>query len=500
MTQQHFVEKQFVRNITDSNFSRGQQSVVWDIRSNESFIPSESYLKIKYTLTKGDKSELNYSDGVGPNIYLGDSLFQQQEVFINNKSVSRINDYVHQIGAIKNRVYESNDKNNTYGNSLFYPQAELNERVNLVSANRGGYKRIPMLRYTAGGNVNQIPTIAFATAGDPAIYTITLADGAGGLGLEDVRYFLKIGDEILVRNKPIGGDLKTIYTTVLTIPTATTFTVADELLNENPIRIDDSNDRLLIRNKNHVKRRFNKNTFIYKPPLGFFDLSNKLGEGHYEMKLTPNTQSEFERLAIESFVTKTIGSTVNDIKFAINEMVLYLSCYSVQGARECVVKDFICQSQTINTYNLTQKEFEITEPSPILILAFQDNAAGNDSSLSCGKFKIKNDDQNNLSTMYIRYNNLQLPDPQSNPLKTLTEDEMADRYYENLIYANKNILKDSVEPIDVWFEKGIYFLFKYHNPTKTNVIVNVKFSKPFTNNTTSIACLLFSCSTKTTKF
>ena len=42
---------------------------------------------------------------------------------------------------------------------LYYSQSELNERVNLVSANRGGYNRLPMLRYDPGNNANQIPTI-----------------------------------------------------------------------------------------------------------------------------------------------------------------------------------------------------------------------------------------------------------------------------------------------------------------------------------------------------
>jgi hypothetical protein len=201
-------------------------------------------------------------------------------------------------------------------------------------------------------------------------------------------------------------------------------------------------------------------------------------------------------MAIESFVSKTAGT---DYDFKITEMVLYLSCYKEGGKKECSFKEIECQSQTINSNNFTSKEYELIDPACMLAVAFQDNTAGNSSELSQGKFKIRNNIEQSLDLFYIKYNNLQLPDPQSVSIKDNETDTMADRYYENLRYAKKNILKDSVEPIETWYEKGIYMLYSYTQSDNRRVIVNAKFKDAF-NSQNSISCLLFSWIKKHIKY
>ena len=474
--QQIFREVQAVRNVTDSNFPRGQIHIPFSIQSGESFIPSESYLRIKYSLTKGDGTTLLYADGVGPNIYLGDSLFQQQEMYANNKCVSRINDFVHQIGAIKNRVCVPHDFNETYGDSLYLPQAELNERVNLVAQNRGGYERIRGINYAG-----QITIGANNDANK-----VTLAGGINGT--------LNAGDEILVRSVDANRNVTTVITSVLEVADNNNFTTVDDVPDANGGALNTNGDRLLILNKTQAKRRFQNGMLIYKPSLGFFDVDCKIGGGRYDLVLTPNTEAEFQRKAIESFAPKISGPLATNIKFEIKEMVLYISCYDTSGATSCMFKEVECQKQTINSNSLVQKEYELIQPARMLAVAFQDNNSGNASNLSAGKFKITDDVQNSLNLFYIRYNNTQLPDPQSQLVKDGNTDHMVDRYYENLRYAGKNILKYSVEPIDIWFDKGIYFLFKYSKATQRRVIVNTKFTNPFPNadGNRSISCLLFS--------
>ncbi len=476
------------RNNSDTNWPRGSMEYKFDINEDESVSLDESYFRIKYTLSKNNGESLLESDLIGVNMFLGDSLFQQQELFINDKCVSKINDYNHEISSIKHRICESDEKMNTYGNSLYYPQSQLNERINLVSANRGGYKRPLLLNYDDSGDADRVYTIRFIAV-DNFSGDITFASG-GALGVSDVSLIFNVGDELLLRNTILVGPpvvINTFKAQIINIINGTTIRINKKVINEGPVPIKTLNDRLLIRDKNYPIRNYKQNTFCYKPSLGIFDCKQRLGKGKYKWVGVSHPQNDYKRYVIESYVNKVPET---DYNFSIDSMELFLAIYEGKGVRSCSFNEIECQSQTLNTSSYNQKEFELTEPAKMLAVAYQDINAGNDTSFSRSKFKIKNEEELNLSLFYLRYNNIQLPDPQSNPQKTQTIDDIADRYYENLYYAKKSLMKDSVEPIDKWFDRGMYFLYKYDKPTKTRVIVSQRFSKEFTDGNSNV--LLFS--------
>lgn len=130
-----YQEIQPERDVSGDNFTRGNINFNWTMDSSGYFNPHRSYFRIRVKLTASDgTTPLAKSANIGPNMFIGDCLFQAMRMNLNNKIISEISDYVPQVSALKQRMYKSEEELNNYENSTNMAQALHLERVNEVSS------------------------------------------------------------------------------------------------------------------------------------------------------------------------------------------------------------------------------------------------------------------------------------------------------------------------------------------------------------------------------
>ena len=80
MKSSYYQEIQPERDVSGSNFSKGQINFNWTMDSSAYFNPFKSFLKIRFKLYKrvgSNDVSLTQDDGIGINMFLADCLFQQ---------------------------------------------------------------------------------------------------------------------------------------------------------------------------------------------------------------------------------------------------------------------------------------------------------------------------------------------------------------------------------------------------------------------------------------
>lgn len=488
MTNQIFREFQAVRNVTDTNFTRGQLRIPFEIKEG-SFVPDECYLRLKCTFSLVNGTQITQEIGIGPNIFFPSCLFQKEELYCDNDCKSYTHNFNHQINALRTRLFKSDEYLRQMGNSIAYNQPDVQDRVDLVASKNttgniynnlepnlatSGY-RPPYFDYTVA-TPNQI---AFANQASPT-QNITFTAG-DGKPIPDLRDLISVGDRIYFNR---GGELIGTVDAVFKDGVSSSTNPGADVGAANLVQQFRISRKI---KKGLHQRNYKQVTSLYKPTPGFFSVKSKVGVGKYELIMTPFPDNDYRRMAVESFQSRIAGT---DFTFSVDELVLYVSCYPEQGLKSVEFYEIECQSQTVSTNNYNQKEFNLVNPSEYLVVAYQDSQVGQLTNYSTGKFKIKGNEEQNIDLFYLDYNNVQLPNPQWNGSKTSTIDTLTDRYYENYKYAY-GLLQDkkSVESIQDWYDRGLYFLFKYNNPKERRVIVNHKFSTSFTDN--SVSVLLF---------
>ena len=95
------------RDVTLDNFPNGAIHIRWQSSGQKWWCPSRSYIRMRCQLAKQDGSQLNLTDDIAPNMGLCASLFQSAEFRINDKTVSRISDFMPQVDALENRLNKS---------------------------------------------------------------------------------------------------------------------------------------------------------------------------------------------------------------------------------------------------------------------------------------------------------------------------------------------------------------------------------------------------------
>lgn len=105
------------RDVTGQNFSNGEIRFKFDISGSKWVLMNRSYLLFRIKITKGNGTAWKRGDDVAPNMNIAANLFQSCEFRINEKTVSRISDYVPQVSALHTRLNKSDAWLKTIGKS-----------------------------------------------------------------------------------------------------------------------------------------------------------------------------------------------------------------------------------------------------------------------------------------------------------------------------------------------------------------------------------------------
>lgn len=482
------VEIQPHRDVTTTNFASGQIRFRLFLGDNEKWNPYESFFNIRCKLTKANGDLLDHLDGVGANMFMGDSLFQSMKLNCNDICINEQQDYCHQISVLRQRLNKPDQWLETAGKSLNFTQADIKDRIESVSSN-GGYSSLNSLNFDTITD-NHRYTLTAATN------RITVSRNAGGV-LPDVRQAFKLGDEL----RYVQNDASIAKQKIVAFVSATELTVenvpADKVA--AAIALD-----LTVR-KNEDKRNVKEFELMWKPGLGVFqEVHYPLPGGCvYECILTPFPSLVLQRNAIESLASKTPDV---DYKFEVVNMKMHVCKYKYynpqpQADMEISFDQVRCQAQTLNTNSINQKQFDVHPYAHSLTVTYQDNKVGQETQFSRARFKIENDEELNLSRLYMIYANVTLPNPipDINYDESNNKDFLVQRYMETQLYS-KGLMHPSVESIEKWRERGAMYHFKWprgYDKKHEKVTVSQNFRSAFTDKP---QVLLFDWHRKSVKF
>jgi hypothetical protein len=452
------------RDITNNNFPNGAIHFRWQMSGLKRWQPSKSYMRVRCQLGKADGTQLDLSDGIAPNMGLCASLFQSMEFRINDKTVSRVSDFVPQIDALETRLTKSKAWLDSIGASLNFWQPDFKERQLTVASDSSNEIK------------SEVVVQGVDLPGFDATTTIAISADTGlltfGATVPAALPFV-VGDEIEIDTA--AGSYRLGVAAVdnganqLKISEAKTVAVAAGVIPFRRIRTSISHE--------DNARKMNYIELVWQPPLSIFKVNEALPSGKYELVLNPQTASVYQKAAIESLVDKvanvgTVGAPSAGSNFIFNITDMYMYLHTLEGPREDDITYLLdlaqtrCQTDKIDSVSFQQKNFDVSPSTYGLTVAYQDLRSGNQSNVSASKFKTFNaavdaSEELKLTRFYINYAGQNLPAPDADPEFVEGKDWTAQRYTETQLYSGAYFDTGGAESIEEWQERGAYYHFKW---------------------------------------
>ncbi len=146
------------RDVTGSGFSRGQINFKMNMDSMSRWNPYKSYIRMRVRLSKINDNPLDLDDGIAPNMFQGDTFWQQMNAQCNGVKVSEIDDYVGQVASLRQRYALPESRRKEFLSGTNFAQADIDKRINEVSVNGIDQENTIQERVHPG---NQASTIAY---------------------------------------------------------------------------------------------------------------------------------------------------------------------------------------------------------------------------------------------------------------------------------------------------------------------------------------------------
>jgi len=483
------------RDVTTTNFSNGAIHIRWQVSGQKWWLPNRSYLRVRCQLSKPDGTQLKLADNIAPNMGLCASLFQSAEFRINDKTVSRVSDFMPQVDALETRLTKSRSWLNGLGHATNLWNEEFKVRqcdVALDGPNQDvSYNTTARvaLGYDAAAN-----TVAIAA--DTGILTFAVG---GGAALPAIITVWATGDEIEIDT----GDAA-VGTVRYYVSAAITGTQTLQLNNYQTVAFAAAAvpfRRIRKSLVNNDCRNVSQFELTWVPPLSIFKVGHALPSGRYELILNPQTSNVYQISAVETLNTDVVklpaaaGNAANTYKFEVQSLYMYLN--TVEGPRADDITYLLdleqtrCQSDQVGTQNLTQKNWDVSPSTYALTVAYQDGRAGTDTRISSSKFKCYNgfgapplnappatEQELKLTRFFINYAGVNAPAPDADPSFTPTTDYTTQRYVESQMYSGAYYDAGGGESLKEFHTRGSYYYFSWPRDgtdRSTRVTVNQQF-------------------------
>lgn len=511
------------RDITGNNFPNGAIHFRFQTSGMKWWLPSRSYIRMRCSLTKVGGGQLDKNDDVAPNMGLCASLFQSAEFRVNDKTISRISDFMPQVDAIETRLSKSRSWLNGVGDALNFWGDDFKARQAAVCSNgvlireltdetlnnptSEAYSRANLSFDAAGGTGADRNAASYTEATGRVVFSLN-----GGAALPgDVGLVYPIGSyfEYTAIQGATSTDsrLKKPAKVVAHI-NATTIQVETGVIGAD-VASDGRTDFIRVDVKSaavsniNVARKVKEFEIIWQPPLSVFKLAHALPSGKFELVLNPQTSSVYKDLAIQSSLSNKVAGT--DFDFAVNDMYFY--CNTVEGPRADDITYLLdleqtnCQSEQFSAgqTSFQQKNFDVSPSTYALTVAYQDTRSNSDSRVSSSQFKVSdaaytsNSEELNLNRFFINYAGQNLPSPDADPTYTAVNDYTTQRYAESLIYTGCMFDTGGGESLYEWHKRGAYYYFAWpRDGTDRSTRVNVHNQFATSTDTANMRMLLFS--------
>jgi hypothetical protein len=487
-------------------------------------------MRLKLGRKSGDViSPLKWADNIAPNINIGHHMFQNCEWRIGDKTVSRISDFVPQIGALHQRLNTSKNWRETTGRATNFANYSFTQRKADVTRDsnylEGNSHTTPLYNLLTVGvsdlfNDNVTSSIVF-----PADIVGVQQNGIVRLRTADVGNFNAA--DALATFEVFKGRIGQIFEFSAPQEPKRQYIIAGEPVFNTPLADDDLFLTLPVKRTTGdvwlagtdggtVQINYPINTFghtmnfiefekpdargagafelCFQLPLSIWDYEKGIPGADHHLQLNPVPGDVLARAIIQS-----TGKSFNSSELFLSIESMYLVTYQITGP-PVTSTEFLIDLETIrlqsdNTIgntagNLTQKIFDVSPSTYALVVAYQDSRVGGlDTRLSSAQFRFFNDDlsfdaSNSLNRFYIQYAGQQFPSPDADPslklVNTVTgtgnEDFTTERYMQTMIECGQ--FYQLAESIQEFRERGpfYYFLVPRDNTDKsTRVQVNQQF-------------------------
>ena len=470
------------RDVVGNNFANGAIHFRWQTSGQKWWVPSRTYMRTRFALTKGDGiTPVDTADGIAPNMALMSNLFQSCEVRINDKTVSRVADFLPQVDAIETRLTKSTGWLDGVGNSTNWWQTEQGLRLAEVASDgailTGSTPTVPttttQTRLQLG--YDALTTIAI----DAGTGVITFAAGGGAVPANTNVNF-QVGDRIVLTTAPGVDGALNVLLEILVVNANLTMTARANIPLDVPAGvIGFSRVRTNVVPAAPPSRRVGEFELTWSPPLSLFKIGHALPCMRAELILNPQTATAFQQRAIESILgvaskSPTLpGGAAADFKISVVDMYLYVA--TVDGPRCDDITYLLdleqtrCQSEKVDTANFQQKNFDVSPSTYALSVAYQDLRCGQNTALSASKFKSYDNgaggavpttsEELKLNRFFLSYAGQQLPAPDADPQFVAGTDYTTQRYIETQIYSGAYHDTGGAEDIKTYHDRGAYYYF-----------------------------------------
>jgi hypothetical protein len=519
------------RDVTGTNFPNGAIHFRWQTSGQKWWIPSRSYLRIRCSLTKANGTQLDSGDNIAPNMGLCASLFQNAEFRINDKTISRISDFMPQVDALETRLSKSRSWLGGIGSAVNFWDSDYKARQSAVVGD--GLLIKELTNISISGPEFSRTDLGFDAAGgtgvdrNAAVYTestgqVVFSQNGGAALPLDVSTLFPIGSYFSYvsiqggagtdnRLKKPAKVVKHINATTIQLETGVIGTdVGTDGRTDWVKQIASPNS------EGNVARKVAEFELIWQPPLSIFKVGHGLPSGKYELVLNPQTASVYQKYAIQTLVSEPIDKIPNikdtttptaGSNFLFNIVNMYFYCNTVEGPRADDITYLLdleqtnCQSEQFaaGQQSFQQKNFDVSPSTYALSVAYQDARSGSDSRNSASIFKVSNDGrtanslEQNLVRFFINYAGQNLPAPDADPNFTPLIDYTTQRYAESQIYSGAMFDTGGGESLDEYHSRGSYIYQSWpRDGTDRSTRVNVHQQFKALTDTTHMRLLLFS--------
>lgn len=121
------------RAIEGANFTKGQIRFRWENESGKWWVPKNSYIRARLSITHADGSPVQTTDEVAPQMNLGHSLFKSMEFTLGDKTVCKVSDYLHQVSTLDTRLDKSKAWLDSVGKSTDFWDSNPHTRMTQIS-------------------------------------------------------------------------------------------------------------------------------------------------------------------------------------------------------------------------------------------------------------------------------------------------------------------------------------------------------------------------------
>lgn len=521
------------RDVTGTKaFSLGPINFRFQTGSSVYVVPNRSYIRMRLKLGRKVGEQvfpLKMSTNIAPNINMGHHMFQNCEWRIGDKTVSRISDFVPQIGALHQRLNTSKNWRETTGRAMNFANYSFTQRKADVckdSVHMTGNRQDTLLN-------NLLPPALFAVAEPEVFAEVRFPQDVGGkqndgflrFSARNVAVLLpaaqeqfatafigRIGQIIEIGNTANNPKRQFFITgeavfdaaennneLFLQVPVARTsgdawIDTTGAAFTEDYNRDEFINFTKFIEFEHAEARGAGAFELCFQLPLSIWDFPKGIPGADHHLQLNPVPGDVLARAVIQS-----TGESFSAADLFLSVESMYLVTYQITGP-PVTSTEFLIDLETIRlqgdnsvgtgTGNLTQKIFDVSPSTYALVVAYQDMRVGGlDTRLSSAQFRFFSSElsyeaSSALNRFYIQYAGQQFPSPDADPslkkvndiLGTGNEDFTTERYMQTMIECGQFF--QFAESIQEFRERGpfYYFLVPRDGTDKsTRVQVNQQF-------------------------